>query len=132
MNRSGFWQSFFMEMAMVILFFSIALAVIVRLFSQGAILSEQSKDMSGAILAAQTVAQTLERSETDQSYTLYYDENWNMTWENPYYAIQVDMQAAPNGINVLCSYSIEVYLYRQDRPLFQLQSQKYFRQEDGL
>ncbi len=132
MNRSGFWQSFFMEMAMVILFFSIALAVIVRLFSQGAILSEQSKDMSGAILAAQTVAQTLERSETDQSYTLYYDENWNMTWENPYYAIQVDVQAAPNGINVLCSYSIEVYLYRQDRPLFQLQSQKYFRQEDGL
>lgn len=132
MNRSGFWQSFFMEMAMVILFFSIALAVIVRLFSQGAILSEQSKDMSGAILAAQTVAQTLERSETDQSYTLYYDENWNMTWENPYYAIQVDMQATPNGINVLCSYSIEVYLYRQDRPLFQLQSQKYFRQEDGL
>ena len=132
MNRSGFWQSFFMEMAMVILFFSIALAVIVRLFSQGAILSEQSKDVSGAILAAQTVAQTLERSETDQSYTLYYDENWNMTWENPYYAIQVDVQAAPNGINVLCSYSIEVYLYRQDRPLFQLQSQKYFRQEDGL
>lgn len=132
MNRSGFWQSFFMEMAMVILFFSIALAVIVRLFSQGAILSEQSKDMSGAILAAQTVAQTLGRSETDQSYTLYYDENWNMTWENPYYAIQVDVQAAPNGINVLCSYSIEVYLYRQDRPLFQLQSQKYFRQEDGL
>lgn len=132
MNRSGFWQSFFMEMAMVILFFSIALAVIVRLFSQGAILSEQSKDMSGAILAAQTVAQTLEKSETDQSYTLYYDENWNMTWENPYYAIQVDVQAAPNGINVLCSYSIEVYLYRQDRPLFQLQSQKYFRQEDGL
>lgn len=132
MNRSGFWQSFFMEMAMVILFFSIALAVIVRLFSQGAILSEQSKDMSGAILAAQTVAQTLERSETDQSYTLYYDENWNMTWENPYYAIRVDVQAAPNGINVLCSYSIEVYLYRQDRPLFQLQSQKYFRQEDGL
>lgn len=132
MNRSGFWQSFFMEMAMVILFFSIALAVIVRLFSQGAILSEQSKDMSGAILAAQTVAQTLEKSETDQSYTLYYDENWNMTWENPYYAIQVDMQATPNGINVLCSYSIEVYLYRQDRPLFQLQSQKYFRQEDGL
>lgn len=132
MNRSGFWQSFFMEMAMVILFFSIALAVIVRLFSQGAILSEQSKDMSGAILAAQTVAQTLEKSETDQSYTLYYDENWNMTWENPYYAIQVDMQAAPNGINVLCSYSIEVYLYRQDSPLFQLQSQKYFRQEDGL
>lgn len=132
MNRSGFWQSFFMEMAMVILFFSIALAVIVRLFSQGAILSEQSKDMSGAILAAQTVAQTLEKSETDQSYTLYYDENWNMTWENPYYAIQVDVQAAPNGINVLCSYSIEVYLYRQDSPLFQLQSQKYFRQEDGL
>ena len=132
MNRSGFWQSFFMEMAMVILFFSIALAVIVRLFSQGAILSEQSKDVSGAILAAQTVAQTLERSETDQSYTLYYDENWNMTWENPYYAIQVDVHAAPNGINVLCSYSIEVYLYRQDRPLFQLQSQKYFRQEDGL
>lgn len=132
MNRSGFWQSFFMEMAMVILFFSIALAVIVRLFSQGAILSEQSKDVSGAILAAQTVAQTLEKSETDQSYTLYYDENWNMTWENPYYAIQVDVQAAPNGINVLCSYSIEVYLYRQDRPLFQLQSQKYFRQEDGL
>ena len=132
MNRSGFWQSFFMEMAMVILFFSIALAVIVRLFSQGAILSEQSKDMSGAILAAQTVAQTLGRSETDQSYTLYYDENWNMTWENPYYAIQVDVQAAPNGIYVLCSYSIEVFLYRQDRPLFQLQSQKYFRQEDGL
>lgn len=132
MNRSGFWQSFFMEMAMVILFFSIALAVIVRLFSQGAILSEQSKDMSGAILAAQTVAQTLEKSETDQTYTLYYDENWNETWENPYYAIQVDVQAAPNGSNVLCRYSIEVYQYRQDRPLFQLQSQKYFRQEDGL
>jgi len=132
MNRSGFWQSFFMEMAMVILFFSIALAVIVRLFSQGAILSEQSKDMSGAILAAQTVAQTLEKSETDQTYTLYYDENWNETWENPYYAIQVDVQAEPNGSNVLFRYSIEVYQYRQDRPLFQLQSQKYFRQEDGL
>lgn len=132
MNRSGFWQRFFMEMAMVILFFSIALAVIVRLFSQGAILSEQSKDMSGAILAAQTVAQTLEKSETDQTYTLYYDENWNETWENPYYAIQVDVQAEPNGSNVLFRYSIEVYQYRQDRPLFQLQSQKYFRQEDGL
>ncbi len=132
MNRSDFWQSFFMEMAMVILFFSIALAVIVRLFSQGAILSEQSKDMSGAILAAQTVAQTLEKSETDQTYTLYYDENWNETWENPYYAIQVDVQAEPNGSNVLFRYSIEVYQYRQDRPLFQLQSQKYFRQEDGL
>lgn len=53
MKRSRFGKSFFIEMAMVVLFFSLAVAVIIRFFAQGALLSEKSKAVNGVILAAQ-------------------------------------------------------------------------------
>lgn len=129
MKRSRFWQSFFIEMAMVVLFFSLAVAVIIRFFAQGALLSKKSKEVNGAILAAQTVAQTFEKTEVSQSYTLFFDQNWKQTDQPSSFEMRILLEPTESGNGILCDCDIDVYKSQTQDLLFQLSTNRYFAQE---
>ena len=130
MNKTHRWQSFFTEMAAAVLFFSLALAVIVRLFAQGIILSRESSDINGAVFAAQTAAETADLYLEETEITIYYDENWQETASDGAFAVNMTVTPTQKAEGILCSYDIEVIDTEKDSLLFNMTSDKYFKGGD--
>ena len=80
MSRS---HLFLIELIVVILFFSIAVAITVQVFSKAYELTQNSRELNGAILAVQTAAEmdkTSAFSEIDiNKGPVYYNSNWELT-----------------------------------------------------
>ena len=123
-------QSFFLELAMVILFFSLAAAVVIRFFAAGGQLSSRSQDANGAILAAETAAETIAASpEVQESSTIYYDSQWNRTDSPDAFRLEVSASPEQAGAGTLCHYSITVTAEEDGEPLFELDTAKYWPEE---
>lgn len=123
-------QSFFLELAMVILFFSLAAAVVIRFFAAGSQLSNCSRDVNGAILAAQTAAEAVAASpEIQENSTVYYDSQWNRTDSPDAFRLEVSANSELPGAGTLCHYSIIVTAEGDEKPLFELDTAKYWPEE---
>ena len=99
-SKSGL---FLIELIIAILFFSVASAICVQLFAQAHLKSIQSKEISMAVTQAQSAAACIKAAENpDQQLSdllqmqpegntlmVGYDKNWQVTQQNPTYAMQV-------------------------------------------
>lgn len=128
MKTSHFSQSFFIEMAMVILFFSLATAVIIRFFSQGYLLSQQSRELNSAIITAQSLVATLDDEENRSDHVVYYDSNWEQTDGTASYEARVAVSSTAHQSGVLYHYSIDVVRSGEEQSIFHLDTGAYEQQ----
>ena len=141
-SGSGHINSFFLEMILVIFFFSISMTVTARLFVSAASRADQSRDLTAAMVQAQNLAEQVRGisspdelpamlsavSENSGTYRLKYDKNWNHTEKNPSFFVEVTMKKTSSGPGTLVEADIEV---RRSQPgssatLMSLHPAKYF------
>lgn len=95
MRKNSGSSLFLMELILAILFFSLASTACVQMFVKSHLLSEKSKDLTQCIMQTQSltecfystngdlaqIAELFPDSSTlsEQSITLYYDQDWNST-----------------------------------------------------
>lgn len=125
MNKLSRIQSFFLEMAFVILFFSLAVAVVIRFFAAGNQLSQHSQNTNGAVLAAESWFEQLSTSQMDQ-VEIYYDSQWNPTMEPADFRLEVSVEPEQRKKGLLCYYHIVVLQEEDSQELFQLDTAKYW------
>lgn len=130
MKTSHFSQSFFIEMAMVILFFSLAIAVIIRFFSQGYFLSQQSRELNSAMIAAQSLVAILDDEESRRDHVVYYDSNWEETKDVACYEAHIAVSSDIQQSGVLYHYSIDVLHSEDARNIFHLET-GFYEQQGG-
>lgn len=141
-SGSGHSNSFFLEMILVIFFFSISMTVTARLFVSAASRADQSSDLTAATVQAQNLAEQVRGiSSPDElpamlstvagnngTYQLGYDKNWNRTEKNPSFFIEVTMKETSSGPGTLVEADIEVRRSQPGSaaPLMSLHPAKYF------
>ena len=120
-------NSFFLEMILVILFFSVSVTVTAQLFVSAAARAGQSRDLSAALLQAQNLAEQVRGiSSPDELpvmlsassrqpkrgnsgvYRLEYDKNWRRTEKNPNFTVEVSLNKTGSGSGTLVEADIEV------------------------
>lgn len=104
---------FFVEIILVILFFSVSVAVTLQLFVAAHGKAQQSKELNAAVMKAQTVAESLSGvTDSEQlslllpgsvktngengvvRYILSYDKDWNETTQPASYQMQILLKQA--------------------------------------
>ncbi len=138
-------NSFFIEMIIVILFFSISVVVTLQLFVAANNRAQQSSDLSAAVIKAENIAEQVKSLPTadalpkvletaNQSgsgdellYTIGYDKEWNQTQSDPRYVIDVTMKKAKSdgGTMVSADISINRLHNKRTEDLYTLNSAKY-------
>ncbi len=121
-------QSFFLELAVVVLFFSLAAAIDVRLFAAGHTLSRQSRERNAAVLMAQSIAETI-RAGADAPEEIYYDENWKQSGTPAAYRAEIGSESENTAAGELVRYRIAICL-EEGEELYVLNLTDYNREED--
>ena len=120
-------NSFFLEMILVILFFSVSVTVTAQLFVSAAAKAGQSRDLSAALLQAQNLAEQvrgisspdelpamlsvsprLAGNGSAKLYRLEYDKDWHPTEKNPNFTVEVSLNKTGSGSGTLVEADIEV------------------------
>ncbi len=146
MNRSSdTFNSFFIEMIIVILFFAISSAVTLRLFVAADSRANQSSDLSAAVIKAQDIAEQIQgisspnelppalraakrtNSGGTQHFQIGYDRQWNETSAAPRYAAEVSVAKTGSGSGVLVRADISVFRIESGgrKQIFALSPAKY-------
>ena len=127
MRDSSRIQSFFIELAAVILFFSFAAAIDLRLFAAGSSLSRDSQDLNGAVLAAQSIADAIAAGERPEeaALTLYFDGDWVPAAEEAAFSARILTETEQTGAGELTRHTIA--LSRADGELlYTLETARYW------
>lgn len=127
-------NSFFLEMILVIFFFSISVTITTQLFVSAAARADQSKGLSEAVFQAQSLAEQVRGlSSADElpgmlrtavsmgesggadRYRLTYDKTWNRTEKDPAYVIDVSLVKTASTGGTLVTADIEVSRYQSGK-----------------
>jgi hypothetical protein len=127
MNRSSdTFNSFFIEMIIVILFFAISSAVTLRLFVAADSRADQSSDLSTAVIKAQDIAEQIQGisspdklpaalraakrtgSGGTEHFQIGYDRQWNETSGAPRYAADITVAKTTSESGMLVRAEISV------------------------
>lgn len=126
MSRS---QLFLIELIVVILFFSIAVAITVQVFTKAHELTQNSRELNGAILAVQTAAEmdkTAAFSEIGSNKEpAYYNSNWESSTpsEATYTLItNITIEKRETGSMAVYNYTVT----SGDRTIYTIQTKKYY------
>lgn len=138
-------NSFFIEIVIVICFFSISAVVILQLFAAAGSRAQQSRDLSVAVIKAQDIAEQIrglssleelsELPETEKTtspdggdhFKIDYDKQWNQTQSAPRYAIGVSLKKNAEESGVLVDAEISVFRCESsgEKKIFTLNTAKY-------
>lgn len=108
---------FLMELIVGILFFALASAICIQIFTKAKLMNDESENTYQAARLASNIIEVYKENKLDEYYQvnqsgyLYYDENWQITTNNkaPYHAyIQIHQQT----ITILITY--------QDKTLYEI------------
>ena len=144
-HRGVQYNSFFIEIILVILFFSISVAVTLQLFVAANSRAQQSSDLSVAVIKAENIAEQVKSLTTVDAlpmtlatakpsgsgnalqYTIGYDKEWHETKTDPCYVIDVTMNKAKSdsGTMVIADISINRLHNSSTESLYRLNSAKY-------
>lgn len=125
MNRSHL-QGFFIELAVVLLFFSFSAAIDLRLFAEGSRLSRESQEVNRAVLAAQDLAENIAAGDPITDGTqVYYDQEWQKTNAPASFMAEISVAAESVETGQLAYYTIAVSA-PDGRELYRLQTAKYW------
>ncbi|MGI5893288.1 MAG: hypothetical protein ACOX6P_01700 [Candidatus Merdivicinus sp.] len=134
MSRISRIQTFFLEMAVVLLVFSAAAAIDLKLFAEGSRLSRQSEQKNGAVLTAQSIAEQIAAEENPVSaFTVRLNAEWNAVSEEeiPVYLAEVSVESEEAGKGVLCQYEIRI-TDAECAELYILQTSHYWQEVDSF
>ena len=143
-GQKGRPQTFFWELAVVILFFALAAAVTLRLFAAGSLQSRENEERTGAMLAAVSAAEQIAASEsstvefaggevldTQGSLELGYDEQWQLSSDAPVFFLKISVKTEEYPQGILCRYEIRAENVSR-KELYTLNTARYFPQEEGV
>jgi type II secretory pathway pseudopilin PulG len=147
MNRSSdLFNSFFIEMILVILFFAISSAITLQLFVAADSRANQSSDLSAAVIKAQDIAeqiqgisspyelpealQTAKRTGSDhgtERFQIGYDRQWNETTDPPRYTADVSVVKtdSESGVFIRADISVSRVESGTKKQIFTLSPAKY-------
>lgn len=126
MKERSRMQSFFLEMAAVILFFSLAAAIDLRLFGAGETLSRESQDLNSAVLTAQGLAERIAAGEflPRETALVYYREDWTESGQPDCFQAEIEPSWEETGAGTLARYVIRIRT-EEGAELFSLDAAKY-------
>lgn len=131
-SKSGL---FLLELVLGILFFSLASAVCVSLFVNARLTSARSRDLTEAMLQAQTVAesyrsvdgdmerlaQLLDAQQQEDALCLFYDKDWNPASDSSYARYTLWIRSEDHGHLD----SAEILVTKGESDLFSLSVKQY-------
>lgn len=137
-------NSFFVEIIIVILFFTISVSVTLQLFVAANNRAQQSSDLSTAVVKSEDIAEqvsglssadaipkVLERATRTVSggvehYRLAFDRQWNEVHSDPRYVIDIALKKTLSAGGTLVSTDITVTKTTGgEKPVYTLNSAKY-------
>ncbi|MDL2237765.1 hypothetical protein LJC56_08060 [Christensenellaceae bacterium OttesenSCG-928-K19] len=133
--RTSKTKLFLMELIIIILFFSIAGAVCMNLFTQAKLMSVSSTETTNAMLEAQAAAEVVRNTngdvrttewlqgavEEENGYSVYYDEKWKAQQDSAgaVYRMQVVFSEEGSLVNA------DIVVSKAEKELFQLTAARY-------
>lgn len=140
-------NSFFVEIILVVLFFSIACAILVQVFGKAYSNHNDANYINSATIKGQSISETfasngsVEKSISkvfgsdfpvdisDNTYTLNFDDDWKNTSKNIFYTIKITPSTESSSAGNLNIAKIEIY--NKNELLFSTQASKYVPSEEG-
>ena len=132
---------FLLELIIIILFFAIAAAVCVNLFVKAKIISDNSSDLTMAVLQGQKTAETVKGAPAGMEadllegfqpggegrYIAYYDKNWNpiITADKSVYQTETVFYQRDNLLVA------EISVKKAQEVLFSITTEKFIEQNAG-
>lgn len=116
-------NSFFVEITLSLLFFAISATVILQLFAAAGQTAQQSRDLSAAVVQAQSIAEEVRGLSTaqelpaslksaqpagTQQYRLGFDRSWKQTAAQPFYVVDVSLKKSTESAGTTVSAEIRV------------------------
>lgn len=123
---------FLIELIIIIAFFIASLSIIISVFSKVNSTSIEASALNGASITMQSNAELYKIISYDELPTdtqlLYYDKNWQSTSiGNEYYIITVEISLEDKDYSVIASFNQEAKFADSDKPIFTLETKKYFK-----
>jgi type II secretory pathway pseudopilin PulG len=138
-------NSFFIEIILVILFFSISVAVTLQLFVTAKNRAQQSSELNVAVIKAENIAEQVKEltaedvlpqalvsadphgTKDSTRYRLGYDKQWNPTKSNPRYVMDVTLEKTKSvsGTIVIADIAVSRKNQNDTKGIYQLSAAKY-------
>ena len=138
-------NSFFIEIILVILFFTLSASVTLQLFVAANSRARQSSELSIAVLKSEDIAEQVKSITSVDSvpyalknaahttsggaehYRLTFDRQWNETSSNPRYTLEVTLkkQASQSGTTVVADIAVSRIAAGSENSIYKLGSSKY-------
>ncbi|QOX63387.1 hypothetical protein FRZ06_08490 [Anoxybacterium hadale] len=126
-------QLFLIELIVVVLFFSLAAAMVMMAFGKAHELSAGSEALNGAISAIQSTAETDKGKQPEEvsqgTESAYYDKSWKKT--DPASAeyllnTEVKLEARPAGFMAVYRYAASYASENTNTIIYKLEMKKYY------
>ena len=140
MRKKGISRSqlFLIELIVVVLFFSLAAAMVMMVFGKAHELSAGSEALNGAISAIQSVAETDKVKQPEEvvqgTESVYFDEDWKKTDpENAEYRLttEVKLEARSAGFMVIYRYAVGYASDDTKAMIYRLETKKYYSKQSS-
>lgn len=138
-------NSFFIEMIIVIVFFTISVSVTLHLFVAANSRAQQSRDLNVAVIKAENIAEQVKALASPEAlppsleaaaksslsggvrYRIGYDKQWNVTKDDPYYTADVILEKtkSKSGTMVTADIAINRIKTGAKKDIYQLSTAKY-------
>jgi Tfp pilus assembly protein PilE len=112
---------FLFELMMVILVFTVSAAICTSIFVKAYKFSEDSEDLTMAVIKAESVAERFKAGENRDSDELYFDEDWEAVSSGNGSDFKIVLSPSKQGDMSVCA--IEVY--RGAESLYSLEVKAY-------
>lgn len=140
MRKKGISRSqlFLIELIVVVLFFSLAAAMVMMVFGKAHELSAGSEALNGAISAIQSVAETDKVKQPEEvvqgTESVYFDEDWKKTDpENAEYRLttEVKWEARSAGFMAIYRYAVGYASEDTKTMIYRLETKKYYPKQSS-
>lgn len=127
---------FLIELIIIISFFVISLAIIMRVFSHANSLSVDTLALNGASITMQSNAEQYKlipyKDLKSDTQTLYYDKNWQISnIENGYYMITVEISLEEKENGVIAIFNQNAKFTSNNKLIFSLETKKFLIKDIG-
>lgn len=141
-------SSFFIEIILVVFFFSIACAIIVQIFGKAYINNNKADKINSAITKGQNLSEVFSSKgeiedsfyyvfgdinsldHTNDSYTATFNKKWQSAKTDIYYSVIVTPSTEKSSLGIIIIAKIEIY--NKNELLFSTTSSKYLSGEAEL
>lgn len=141
-------SSFFIEIILVVFFFSITCAILVQIFGKAYTSNNQADKINSAINKGQNLSEvfsskgdikgtfstvfgdTKSLTENTKAYTATFNNKWESATKDIFYSVKITPTTEKTDSGIIKTAKIEIY--NNDELLFSTVSSKYLSGEDGL